>query len=193
MSEQDVLSQLQRLIGGIKPQVKEEGGIRATSAINRFTAGFTTEPQLRAELTTLGFGRRQIDRLVIAADLDYDYEWRNDLLSAYREAFVKDLITQDEYIIRLTELEILDERIGAYLLWDIAKKTPKPTAAAEAMALPYYKTEAGKVEATTAREAFRRGALDYDGLIAELTRLEMPPDLARAIANLEALKLLPKA
>lgn len=189
----EIIARLDRLLAGVRPQVAEEGGIRADSAVKRFRGGWTTEAELRAELTTLGFQTRQIDRLIIAAKLDYDYEWRNDLLSAYRTAFVKDQITQEEYVIRLTELEIVDERIDAYLLWDIAKKTPKPTAPAVPVAVPYYKTEAGKVAVTAAREAFKRGALTYDQLIAELSRLEMPPALARAIANLEAIKLLPKA
>ncbi len=188
----EVVARLDRLLAGVRPQVAEAGGIRADSALKRFRGGWTTEVELRAELKTLGFQTRQIDRLVIAAELDYDTEWRSDLLDAYRTAFVKDLITQDEYIIRLTELEIVDERIDAYLLWDMSKKTPKPTAPAAPLAIPVYKTEAGKVEVTAAREAFKRGVITYDELITELTALEMPADLARAIANLEALKLLPK-
>ena len=188
----EVIAHLDRLLAGVRPQIAETGGIRADSATKRFRGGWTTEAELRAELNTLGFQTRQIDRLVIAADLDYDTEWRSDLLDAYRTAFTKDLITQDEYVIRLTELEIVSERIDAYLLWDTAKKTPKPTAPPAPVTLPLYKTEAGKVEVRAAREAFKRGALTYDQLSAELSRLEMPPDLARAIANLEAIKLLPK-
>ncbi len=189
----EVVARLDRLLAGVRPQVAEAGGIRADSALKRFRGGWTTEVELRAELKTLGFQTRQIDRLVISANLDYDTEWRSDLLDAYRTAFTKDLITEDEYVIRLTELEIMDERIDVYLLWDIAKKTPKPPAAAAPVTIPYYKTEARKVEVTAAREAFKRGVLTYDELIAELIRLEMPPDLTRAIANLEGIKLLPKA
>ena len=188
----EIIARLDRLLGDVRPQVAEEGGLRADAAMKRYREGFTDEAGLKTELRRLGWSPRQIDRLLLAADLEYDFDWRSDLLDAYRTAFVKDLITEPEYILRLTELEILPERIDAYLLWDTAKKTPKPTAPPAPVTLPLYKTEAGKVEVTAAREAFKRGALTYDQLIAELSRLEMPADLARAIANLEAIKLLPK-
>jgi len=62
------------------------------TAIKRFREGMTSEAQLRNELKLLGYSDQWIDRLVVAARLERDYDFAQTVLSYVKTAFRKRLI-----------------------------------------------------------------------------------------------------
>jgi len=158
-------------------------------AITGFKEGHFDETTLRDILAMLGYKQPGLDRIVFAAWLAYEIDYRSDLLSGYREAFRKDQITEDEYRSSLRELPIVPERVDSYLFLDTVKKIGK----IPVPKLPpaYYETAEGKLRVTTARRLWRAGVIGDRELVSSLVDYEMPSSMADAVLEEEKAMKLP--
>jgi len=158
-------------------------------AITGFKEGHYDEKTLRTILEVLGYRQPGLDRVVFAAWLAYEIDYRSDLLSGYRDAFRKDQITEDEYRSSLRELPIVPERVDSYLFLDTVKKIGK----IPVPKLPpaYYETAEGKIRVNTARRLWRAGVIGDRELVSSLVDYEMPSSMADAVLEEEKAMKLP--
>ena len=103
----------------------EVKGMFSSVAITGYKEGQYEEPELRKILEALGYKEPGLTRMVFAANLAYEIDYRSDMLAGYRDAFRKDQITPDEFVRSLAELPIVPERIEGYLFRDTVKKIGK--------------------------------------------------------------------
>jgi SOS response regulatory protein OraA/RecX len=97
--------------------------------IRRFKEGFIDETQFRQELAMLGYTPAQIERLVVLARLEYDYEFARDQLEIAREGYRAGVLTDDEFLQFLAAIPIGAEKARAYLALEqyrkMKRKAPK--------------------------------------------------------------------
>ena len=122
----EVIGRLQRLLAEARPITREAGGTRADAALSRFREGFTLEPQLRAELVTLGFQGNDVNKLIIVARLIFDTDYRTELITVYRTAFQNNLISLEELREALEAIIARTERVDNLITIEYAKKLPEP-------------------------------------------------------------------
>lgn len=103
----------------------EAKGMFSSYAITGFKEGHYEERDLREILAALGYKEPGLSRMVFAAYLAYEIDYRSDMLSGYRDAFRKDQITEVEFRKALAELPIVPERIDGYVFVDTVKKIGK--------------------------------------------------------------------
>jgi SOS response regulatory protein OraA/RecX len=97
--------------------------------IKRFKEGFINEAEARQELAMLGYTPAQIERLIILARLEYDYEFARDQLEIAREGYRAGVLTDEEFLQFLAAIPIGSEKASAYLALEqyrkMKRKTPK--------------------------------------------------------------------
>ncbi len=167
-------------------------GVMIGASTKRFRYGLSSESDMRTELATLGAPKSLIDHYVFAANLDYQTDYANDLMTAYRTQYNKGMI--DEATLRgyLDAIGIQSDRVEAYVLLENAKlfKAPKTTKAP--VPVPQYLTDDGKIKANTAIQAFRLNLSSAAELQSELIKLQMDTSLAEAYVEYEIVKKTPK-
>lgn len=168
-------------------------GMMSGAAIKRFKEGFTTEGQFHDEMMMLGYSEAQWPIFLAAAQLDYAYDYLNDLVAAYRDAVRKGHISMDEYRTSLSNLGIVPERVEAYVLRERARLKPAEPLTPIGPAKPEYETDAGRVKVDTMRRQRRKDLITRGQEIAGLQTLGMTPDHATAIADNDDVRLAEKA
>jgi hypothetical protein len=168
-------------------------GMMSGAAIKRFKEGFTTEGQFHNELALLGYSEQQWPVFLAAAQLDYAYDYLNDLVAAYRDAVRKGNISMDGYRTALLGLGMVPERVEGYVLRERARLKPDEPLGPTSPAKPEYETDAGRIKADTIRRQRRKELITRDQEIAGLQGLGMSPDHASAIANNDDVRLAEKA
>jgi hypothetical protein len=87
------------------------------------------EAEFRQELRLLGYTPAQIERLVVLARLEYDYEFARDQLEIAREGYRAGVLTDDEFLQFLAAIPIGAEKARAYLALEqyrkMKRKAPK--------------------------------------------------------------------
>ena len=167
----------------------------------QYNKGMVDESAFRDNLSAIGIVPDRIEGIVLLENAklfkapktikapvpipDYLTDTGQLKVTTTRDAFRKDLISAAELESQLVNLQMPPDLAEAFVQAEIIRKTP--------VATPYYLTDEGKVQVDTAREAFRKGVISDADLRNELTRLEVPPDLAEAIVQYELTKQLPKA
>jgi hypothetical protein len=157
------------------------------------------EPELRSDLATCGLQTDRIDLIVSAqaikrlkaaapaADPAITVK-----LETIREQRIKQLITDDQETAAIVALSYELNYATAITEQDTVKmqKTAAVTAPTVALA---YETEAGKVEVDTIRRSTRSRQMSAIDELAALSALAMPADLAQAIVDNDALRLVKQA
>ncbi|MCD6434710.1 MAG: hypothetical protein J7L14_03785 [Candidatus Diapherotrites archaeon] len=112
----------------VKNVLRDEIG-RVRSALERlYREGFIDEGKLRDELRRLGFIDPVIELTVKWAQLDYELDYKRDLVDAAIQAFRKDVITEEELRQDLLDIGLSEERADAIVKLEKFRKLPKPKA-----------------------------------------------------------------
>jgi hypothetical protein len=69
--------------------VKDEKTALRTSLVSRFREGYITLEALKSELGKLGFTADEVALTAQRAQMEYDTDWRKDLMAGYKTAFQK--------------------------------------------------------------------------------------------------------
>lgn len=189
MAIDPIVIRLRQALSGYAPPTREEGGIRADAAISRFREGLTTEAGMRAELATLGWQPATIDRLVVAARLNYELDQASYQIATLVSAAGRGVITPDQLRSGLADLGMVPERIADYVLRARLTLEPTERPVAAAVVRPFYQTDEGKVRLATLRALFRDEAITEADLLAGLLDLELPRSYAEAIVDYEIARL----
>lgn len=111
--------------GELAPQDEETvRGRYATTAIRAFREGFSTREQLQATLETLGYTPQDILQLTLRGELEYELDFTMDLLAAYRQAFQRDVITEEQFRQALTDLGMVSDRVEGWVFRETVRKFP---------------------------------------------------------------------
>lgn len=176
----------------LEPLTDEELELRATgrgTSIRRFKEGWTDTEDFRSELQSLGYTDAETDQYETLAALEFDLDWKSDILRAVSEQFVRDDLTSPEYIERLTSIGMDPDRAATHLARLVASLRPRRQITEGLPTLPRYLTASGKVELRLAVEEFRSQAISSLELLIRLSGLELPEDLALATQDLEEFRL----
>jgi len=168
-------------------------GTMSGAALTRFKEGFTTEEQFHSEMAMLGYSDMQFTTYLAAARIDYATDYLRDLLTAYRDAVRTGRISLDDYRKSLLGLGMVPERVEGYILMERARLKPTEPLTPIAPPTPAYETDAGKIKVDTIRRQRRKMLITRDQEISSLQFLGMDPNLAKAIADNDDIRLAEKA
>jgi len=129
---------------------------------------------------------------MVAAKMDYAYDYIMDLVSAYRDAVRKGNLSIDEYRGSLLNLGMVPERVEGYIYRERARLKPREALTPIAPPTPEYETDAGRVMVDTLRRERRKLLITRDQEMAGFIQLGMEPDYAKAIANNDDVRLAEK-
>jgi len=107
-------------------QVSDERSALRSAALADFIDGFIDESTLRANLAAVAYQPAEIELFIASAIMKRNRDRARDLLAVYRDAFYKDLISEDEYRVNLAALRLLPERIEDIIAREQIRKIPKP-------------------------------------------------------------------
>lgn len=96
--------------------------------IRDFIDGFIDEGTLRANLEALGISATRVEYYVAYAKKRRDREYRQALLDYYEDAYVKDLITDEDLEQRVREILVDEDAIQLFLGKAYVRKYKKPRA-----------------------------------------------------------------
>lgn len=99
-------------------------GSYAATAIRAYKEGFYTHDQLTSTLETLSYQPIEIDQLTIRGNLEYQLDFALDLLGAYRDAYKKDIITEDQFRQALLGLGMIPDRVDGWVFRENIRKFP---------------------------------------------------------------------
>jgi len=97
---------------------------RAT-VIRRYREGVIDEAGFRSEMETLGYTPPQIERFLVLARLEYDYDYAMDQLRIAQATYRVGLIGDEEFLDWLSDIPIGRERAEAYLLRERIRRFKK--------------------------------------------------------------------
>jgi len=142
-----------------------------------FVKGYAVEGQLRAGLAALGYPSAWIDFHVRDAVEDADRRLRDSTVKALGDAYLKDLVTDDQLEARLRSVIVRPEALEAELerLYVLKYAKAKAPAAAKVAVLPV----------STLRSAFREGVIDEATLRGELEARDYAAEDVDLIVALE--------
>ena len=173
-------------------QVGDQAGFRKGIARKRFREGLTNEDQFAMELRALFTPENEIPLELVAGRLDYAYDYTMDLVAAWRDAVRKGNIDIDLYGEFLSSVGIVPERVGGYMLREVARQKPEEAPTAVAPPVAEYLTDAGKIKVDTIRRERRKLLITRDEEVAALTRLGMPTLEAESMADNDDVRLAEK-
>jgi len=172
-------SEMMAKIQMARAMAEEISGVKS-EWISDYVDGLRDEATLRANLDAVGIVGIRQDYYVAKASLARNRKTSRKRLEIYRDAFLKDLISEDELETRAREILVVPEAIDTFLDEAYIDKYKKP-------AVP--KPEKIKV-ATLAYlcTAFREDIISEDELRAELERRLYTPESINTIIEVETLK-----
>ena len=186
--------------GGLDPEYADEVAMATArnqwrSEINRLrdnakrdhAKGYISTDQLRANLMALGLPATWVEYHVEDAVADRERELKDDKVNALGDAWLKDMISDDELEIRLATIIVDPGALEAELerLYIRRYKKPKPPQETEAeKALK----ELQKYRISYAILAFKKYAIERDGLVDRLIDAGVDPAVAEARADVETLR-----
>ena len=180
-----VLSMLAQRIVAAPPELEPPRAAGRAIALTRFREGLTSPLGLRAELAALGYVGGDIDRALVEAALQRDFDIFGDRLRVLQAAFEKDILTYEELKVQL--LELVPDQAKALVLLDLYdfSKRPKPKAVSgeEAPTLTVSRLLAG----------FKAGVITREALEAELERRGFSPEDTAVMIAIEEAKVKPPA
>jgi len=94
--------------------------------IRQFRLGLINEDELRSKLKACYFHDREIDWTVQRAKLEYALDMLEDEINAAKEAYRKDLLTDEEFLGMLLDRGIPEERARLIVARESFKKLPRP-------------------------------------------------------------------
>jgi len=97
-----------------------------TSATRLYKEGFKTRAWLLNEVRRIWRMADRDELIALRADYDYEYDLAMDTLRVLRDAFFKDLITEEDFLIRTDEQGWVRERMEEILAREIIRKMPRP-------------------------------------------------------------------
>lgn len=160
-------------------QVSPPSPIGRGTVVRRFREGFILEVQARAELASLGYAPPDVERALVLAELERQYDITFDRLAVVREAYAKDIISHED--LKALLLELVPDQVKALVLLDLYdfRKRPRPRAVATA--------QAPTLTVARLTAAFRAGLLAREDLAQELAeRGYSPADVDILVATEEA-------
>ena len=160
-------------------------------AFNLYKEGYIGRERFKTCLTHLEMRPEAMEYAIMGADFAYQYDLFRDLVSAYRTAFRRDLITEDEFSSSLSALGLEAERVDALVYIEWTRKTPSAVKA-ERKEIAKEWAAVQKEYSRIYIEAFRRGLIEEGQLAIYLIAIGVKEQVARATARYEALKKLPK-
>jgi len=98
-----------------RTSVEEVRGLYVNDPLLAFREGWFDETRLRQELIECGIPKKGIDRYIHAAWIKYEVDLLSDRLAALKDAYRKGLVTDDDFIQRLTGWGMVEERAREHL------------------------------------------------------------------------------
>lgn len=94
--------------------------------IRKYRLGLITEDELRARLEALYYTPREVAWIVQRAKEEYEMDLLEDKVDAAKQAYRKDLLTDEEFLNMLLEWGIREERARLIVAEESFKKMPRP-------------------------------------------------------------------
>jgi hypothetical protein len=164
--------------------------IQTSTALGRFTLGFTSEDQLAQELRIVGASEQMIPFYVVNAKLEFSTQYTKDLVYAYRDAVRAGNITIEEYRDQLLGLGVQPSKVAAYVFAEQARI--KPSAKLTQIGAPkqIYLTDSGKLQLETIRLRRRKNTITRAEELNALLALGVDSEYAGSIADNDDARLL---
>jgi len=112
-----------------KPEPVEANRELIAAASQLYREGFLNPEEFKAYLRKAGLSPQEIDMKIAAEDLRYRYDYLKDLVAFAREAYRKDVYTEEELEEFLLGLGLQPERAKAIIALEQLRKLPKPRVA----------------------------------------------------------------
>jgi len=109
-------------------EAAEQKGIYASYVITRLKEGFIDETGFTNEMAQLTWGPGLIEETLKAARLAYDTEYKKELVTIYRDARYKELLTSGELDDILKPIVVVDARRAAIVAREEIRALPRPKA-----------------------------------------------------------------
>jgi len=108
----------------VPPEAQRAKGIAASLAVRRYREGLTGKVEFGYEMLALGYTPDEIARYWLQALLEYETDFTMDLFTAYRDAYRKDVITEEEFRHGLESLGMVPERVDGWVYRENIRKMP---------------------------------------------------------------------
>ena len=188
----DVYVQQDQLRRKLQDPTEEEREVRAAgrgTAVARFREGWTAPEQFAAEMLSLGYTNAEVDRYQVQADLQFDFDWKADVLRLLGDQLVRGQIDAQDYLQQLASMGMDDGRARTHLARLQVSMRPRLRIEEPVQPIERFRTPAGRQELQLAIGEFRSQILDRAELTKRLAALEMPDDLVEATVDLEIFRL----
>ena len=144
-----------------------------------------------AALRPLGVREEEIEYIMLAEGLDYQNRYLDDQVRYYIESYRKGEITKQDFALVLSTMIVKAERVAQIVAREDTRKLPKPKPIVEAREDPLVKSLVRQA-ATSWTAAFRDWKIDLEDLRLGLAIVLQDPDLADAMADVEAVRFRPE-
>lgn len=176
-----IISFLAQRIVVAPPEVEAPRPTARATPVKRYREGLLTEPAFRAEMMSLGWGAQDIERSLVQAKLERDFDIFQDRLRRLEEAFQKDIITYEE--MKSQVLALVPDQPKALILVDLFDFSKRPK--------PKLLTPEEPPTLTVAKllSAFAAGILSEPALRSELTERGFTPEDTSLLVATEKARL----
>lgn len=173
-------------------ELQDTQGFRLSIARRRYKEGFTNRAGFRAELQALRAPANEIPLEIVAADLEYSYDYTMDLITTWRTAFRSGHIDVPTFAELLRSVVVVRERAETLIARELARLKPEEGPTLAPVPKAYYETDAGKVDVDTIRRYRRKLLISRDQEIVALQEIGVPLELATAWATNDDARLAEK-
>jgi hypothetical protein len=111
---------------------KDERSALRTAWISIFKEGYRDKAALEAKLKELGYSDEEVKFTMERADLEYERDWKADLLSAYKAAYQKAAIDETGLYSAVKSIVTVEERAKTLVELEQLKRLAKPKTTAAA-------------------------------------------------------------
>ena len=169
----------------ISQQALLEGAGRGLSSLlSLYKDGFLSESQLTGQLAGLGYGERAVQGFIIGARWQETADWYADYITAFKDAYNKDVISEAELRARLAQTGMATRRIDNFVLRENMRKMPAPIRLRAEPPKPLYQQPPGALEVRALTLSYENDLIDRSAFRDSLARLQMPVDLIAATVDL---------
>lgn len=163
-----------------------------TTALRRnYRHGFITELELEEGIEALEMAPDAIDWIKRAGALDNLYEVNSDWVTAFKNAYRNDLITEDECWASLLAIGLPKDRVEAIIELEWVRRQPRILSEERKEIEAQWREIQGEYSRVYI-ESFRRGLITEVQLSVYLTAIGVNDKVAKMTARHEAIKLVPK-